>query len=181
MEKIVVDKPTGFKGYNDVLIFDNKGRKFYSYQTKGEFKFNLPVGTYYTNSKFEKCRNMHTYDFKRTRRRENYNYKEPMKVKVIFATNPNKASIFLTLHKIVIDPSFLEAPYPPFLVEYLIGHEIGHYYYKTEEYCDEFSQERMLKRGYNKSQIAECSRTSLGSNNGRVHNCVENLKKAKMK
>ncbi len=179
MRKIEVTKPTGFIGNNDVLIFDNKGRKFYSFRTNGEFKFNLPVGTYFTNSEFKQAPKMHTYEFKRTRKRENYNFKEPEKVKVIFATNPNKASIFLTLHRIVIDPSFLK--YPSYVVEYLISHEIGHYYYKTEEFCDEFAQERMLKKGFNKSQIAECSSTTLGHGNGRVHNCVQNLKNAKMK
>jgi hypothetical protein len=179
MRKIEVNKPTGYIGNNEVQIFDNKGRNFYSFKTNGEFKFNLPVGTYFTNSDFKECKKMHTYDFKRTRKRENYNYKEPHKVKVIFATNPNKASVFLTLHRIVIDPSFLK--FPSYVVEYLISHEIGHYYYKTEEFCDEFAQERMLKRGFNKSQIAECSASTLGHGNERVKCCVDNLKKAKMK
>lgn len=179
MRKIEVNKPTGFIGNNEVLIYDNKGRKFYSFQTNGEFKFNLPVGVYFSNSQFRQADKMHTYEFQRSRKRENYNYKEPEKVKVVFATNPNKASIFLKLHRIVIDPSFLK--YPSYVVEYLISHEIGHYYYTTEEFCDEFAQERMLKKGFNKSQIAECSSSTLGLNNGRVHTCIQNLKNAKMK
>ena len=177
MRKIIVDKPSGFKGLNEVLIFDKSGRKFYDYKKNGVIEFNLPEGIYYTNSDFEKCRKMHAYSFPRKRKRENYNYKEPEKVEVIFQKNPNKASVFLQRNLIVLDPSFLK--YPSYVVEYLISHEIGHYYYKTEEFCDEFAQERMLKRGYNKSQIAECSASTLGVGNERVICCLENLKKAK--
>ena len=179
MRRIDVKKPTGYIGQNDVLIFDKNGKKFYEFRTNGQFKFNLPVGTFFTNSEFKEVPNPHTYEFKRTRRRENYNYKEPQKVKVVFATNPNKASIFLKKGLIVIDPKFLQ--FPSYVVDYLISHEIGHYYYTTEEFCDEFAQERMLKAGYNKSQIADCSSSTLGIGHGRVHSCVENLKKAKMK
>lgn len=177
MRKIIVDKPSGYKCLNEVLIFDKTGRKFYDFKKNGVIEFNLPEGVYYTNSDIDKCKKMHTYKFERKRKRENYNFKEPKTLDIQFKENPNKASIFLTKNIIVIDPSFLK--FPSYVLEYLISHEIGHYYYKTEEFCDEFAQERMLKRGYNKSQIAECSYSTLGFGNERVKCCIDNLKNAK--
>lgn len=179
MKYLKIDKPTGFIGNDSVKIYEKNGQLFYSFAKEGKIKFNLPKGEYYTNSDIVQCSKMHSYDFKRTRKRENFHYEEIDRVKVVIAPNPNKASIFLKKHIVVIDPSFLKMGRA--VIDYLISHEIGHYHYKSEEFCDEFAQERLLKQGYNKSQIANVSAKTLGLHNGRVHTCVQNLKNAKIK
>ena len=36
---------------------------------------------------------------------------------------------------------------------FVMFHELGHYYYKTESHCDLFASYHMLKQGFNPSQL----------------------------
>ena len=181
MRELNVIKPTGYIGCDSVKIYDKNKKLFYEFKTQGEFKFNLPKGLYYTNSEFKENGKPHLYDFKAKRKREFFNYTPPElgKLKVVFKPNPNKASVFMKQHLVVIDPSFLN--YPRFVLKYILSHEVAHYYYKSEDFCDEFAQEQMLKAGYNKSQIEACARLTLHAGHERHRNCISNLKNATMK
>jgi hypothetical protein len=41
--------------------------------------------------------------------------------------------------------------FPKMIGDFILWHEIGHFYYETEEYCDLFALVNCLKRGYNRS------------------------------
>lgn len=181
MREIRVSKPTGFRAKNSVHILDKHGRTFYQFQKDGNIDFNLPVGTYLTMSELTPLPAPIRYDFKAKRKREVFHYSipKPSEIKVEFAPNPNKASILLPKRHIIFDTSWNR--FPGFVKKYLFYHELGHYLYKTEEFCDEFAQEQMLKEGYNKSQIEFASRATLHDGHSRQRACVHNLKNARKK
>ena len=62
--------------------------------------------------------------------------------------NPHKASIEVKTGEISLDDSYTD----PCEIAFILGHEIGHFLYKTEWKCDLYSCNEMLKRGYNPSQ-----------------------------
>jgi hypothetical protein len=182
MRTFRVEKPTGYTAQNRVLIFDADGQPFYRFETnKGTIKFNLPKGSYMTASDITELPRPHKYEFKRTRKREFFNYTPPRigDLKIEFADNPNKASVYPKKHLVVIDNSFKALP--KYCIQYLLAHEVGHYHYKTEEFCDEFAQELMLEKGFNKSQIEEAARRTLHAGHYRHKNCLHNLQNAKIK
>lgn len=169
---------SGFVSYCPVSIWKN-GKPFYQHKREDgdKIKFNLPPGDYLTEGSIFLLSNPIKYDFKRSRKREKENYTQPKELKVIFAPNPNKASVFLEDGVIVLDHSFKNAD--EVLLKYILYHEAAHYFYKSEHFCDEYAQERLLNEGYNKSQIIKASVKSLGMDNMRSDLCVDNIKKAK--
>lgn len=181
MRNFRVEKASGFTANDSVLIFDAEGKVFYRFQKPGLIKFNLPKGSYMTASEIKQLPKPHEYNFKRTRKREFFNYTPPKisDLEIRFANNPNKASVFPKKHLVIIDESFKKLP--KYCIQYLLAHEIGHYHYKTEEFCDEFAQELMLKKGFNKSQIETAARLTLFPGHYRHQNCIHNLKNAEMK
>ena len=181
MNNFRVEKATGYTAQDRVLIFDGEGKVFYRYAQPGTIKFNLPKGNYMTATEIKQQPRPHEYNFVRTRKREFFQY-EPPKIsdlEIRFAPNPNKASVFPKKHLVIIDEGYKKLP--KYCIQYLLAHEIGHYHYKTEEFCDEFAQELMLKKGFNKSQIEEAARRTLHVGHYRHTNCIHNLKNAKMK
>lgn len=176
-----LDKATGFQADGPIHIKTADGRPFYVIQKTGKVKFNLPKGEYITETPLKRLSAPHLYKFERKRKREHYHFEMPKQnqIKVEFRDNPNKASIFPRKHTIVMDNSFQSMP--EYVKKYVFYHELGHYLYKTEEFCDEFAQEKMLQDGYNKSQIEAAARVTLHNGHDRHKNCINNLKKAKMK
>ena len=173
-----IDSKTGFFCLDQVNIWKN-GKPFYQYKKSGKIKFNLPAGKYFTYGEITELNRPVTYDFIKKRKRQKQHFDAPDQVTVIFANNPNKASIYLNEQIVILDNRFKLAD--ECLLKYILFHEIGHYFYEDEHYCDEYAQERMLKEGYNKSQILKASAESLGFDNARNSKCVVNVLKAKMK
>lgn len=173
-----IDSKTGFFCLDQVNIWKN-GKPFYQYKKPGKIKFNLPPGKYFTYGPIEQLKKPVNYEFSKKRKREKQHFDSPEQVTVIFSNNPNKASIFLNEQIVLLDNRFREAD--ECLLKYILYHEIGHYFYETEHYCDEYAQERMLNEGYNKSQILKASAQSLGFDNSRNSKCVVNVLNAKMK
>ena len=178
---LTIDKATGFIADGPIHIKTADGRPFYILNKTGRIKFNLPKGEYITETPVKRLSKPHLYKFEAKRKREHFNFDLPKKgqLKVEFRDNPNKASIFPRKHTIIMDNSFQQ--YPEFVKKYVFYHELGHYLYKTEEYCDEFAQQKMLQDGYNKSQIEAAARVTLHDGHDRHKNCINNLKKAKQK
>lgn len=174
-------KPTGFIANGPIHIKTADGRPFYIMNKTGQIKFNLPKGEYISETPLKKLSNPHKYKFEKKRKREHFQFDmpKPNQLKVVFADNPNKASVFPRKHTIVMDNSFQYLP--EYVKKYVFYHECGHYLYKTEEFCDEFAQEKMLQDGYNKSQIEAAARVTLHNGHERHKNCINNLKKAKIK
>lgn len=181
MKNFRVEKASGYTANDSVLIFDAEGKPFYRFAQPGLIKFNLPKGSYMTATDIRPQSKPHEYNFVRKRQREFFQYTPPKisDLEIRFEDNPNKASVYPKKHLVVIDKEFQKLP--KYCIQYLLAHEIGHYHYKTEEFCDEFAQELMLKKGFNKSQIEEAARRTLHAGHYRHTNCVQNLKNAKMK
>ena len=173
-----VDKKIGFKAASKVCI-DKDGRIFYGMQKPGEdILFNLPPGNYSTEWKIEPLSRPVKVDFPTRRKRERFNLTPPKRVNVRYGDNPNKATIKLESGQILIDNSFKNAP--ELVKKFIMYHEIGHYFYKTEEYCDEYAQERLLDDGYNLSQVHNATAKSLNPENPRNHFCEEKTFNAKV-
>jgi hypothetical protein len=173
-----VDKKIGFKAASKVCIYKD-GRIFYGMQKPGEdILFNLPPGNYSTEWKIEPLSRPVKVDFPTRRKRERFNLTPPKRVNVRYGDNPNKATIKLESGQILIDNSFKNAP--ELVKKFIMYHEIGHYFYKTEEYCDEYAQERLLDDGYNLSQVHNATAKSLNPENPRNHFCEEKTFNAKV-
>lgn len=169
---------SGFFAIDRVNIWKN-GKPFYQYKKEGKIKFNLPAGSYFSYGEITPLDQPVKYSFNKKRKREKAHLDAPEKVTVIFDNNPNKASIYLGEGIVILDNRFRNAD--ECLLRYILYHEIGHYFYQTEHYCDEYAQERMLNEGWNKSQILKASALSLGFDNARNGKCVVNILNAKMK
>jgi hypothetical protein len=174
-----LDEKTGFSATSKVCIYQN-GRIFYGMRKPGEeILFNLPPGRYTTEWKIETLARPVKVDFPTRRKRERFNIEPPKQVKVTFGDNPNKATIKLEAGEVLIDNSFKEAP--ELVKKFIMYHEIGHYFYKTEEFCDEYAQERLLNDGYNLSQVHNATAKSLNPANPRNHFCEIKTFNAKVK
>lgn len=162
-----VFKPSGFIAKRErVTIFDlcrpNIETPFYDFdfserENINDRRFNLPVGMYETENDL-----IHSY-FKES---NNFQIPEPeifrplpFSFPIIYESNPNKASIDFRKRVITIDPSFIEKP--RYDLDFIISHEYGHFIYRTEKFADLYSMKRMLKKGYNKSQIRTAINESL--------------------
>ena len=115
--------------------------------------------------------------------KKNHNPKTLPDLKVFFGENPNKCSVFIEKGIILFDNSFKE--YPPFVLQFILYHEIGHFYYrgeglKSENNCDVFASHYMLKRGFNPSQIKIAQGITLNSGLRKKH-LVNNLEKIRQK
>lgn len=133
---------------------------FYEFNNNGGFYFNLPAGTYslqegkFYDSDIDLNYTVELPPFERSGN-------SPDKVTVSFTNVKEKAIIYKKQGKIYLDNRFLKSP--QYIVKFLIEHEKGHYFYESEELCDLYATSKMLKLGYNPSQIFDAISTSLGN------------------
>lgn len=187
---IKAEKITGFKRLtSEVVIKDNFGRLFYyrGKNAKNDFPyFNLPKGEYFIEKgKIEKAGSpviFITPELPKAERIIPLPYKG---IKVIKKDIPDKARVSRYEDErkavMIFSPVFFQSK--PFLA-FAIGHEFGHYRYKTESYCDLFAAAQMLRNGYNPSQIyIGCHLTLSRSNHAeeRKENIRNFLKQTKTK
>jgi hypothetical protein len=106
-----------------------------------------------------------------------------MEVKPGFFTYP-KAYIYTTKGKKTINVYALTEKGKKVSIEQInksIAHEIGHYYYYSENKCDNFAKNKMLKMGFNPSQIAKSIHEALSNKSlKRKIEIFENLKCEKL-
>ena len=145
-----LDKKTGFRTMDKFIrIYDDRGQLFYFRNPdKFPFHFNLPKGTYSSSNTLKKT-SPRKYKLPQLPRFERNN-KPHKQVKLVFADNPHKASIFIDKGLIVFDYKLRDLSYPQ--QKQVFFHELGHYHYRTEKYCDLFACRKMLIEGYNPSQ-----------------------------
>lgn len=166
MKQIFIFKKTGFYAYKPFEIFDEKNKLFYSDLFTNKIKngktlyFNLPKGVYKLVGNIFKLK----FPVKNKKiilpaRERNYPKK---RLKIIFGNNPNKSTIFWRKNLILFDNAFLDVP--KYMLFDVYFHELGHRYYKTEHLADLYATKRMLKAGFNKSQIGLSVITTLGDN-----------------
>jgi hypothetical protein len=154
------------------------GSLYFFRKTNGNMpriKFNMPrAGNFISNVPFEIVKivtpieiptNFPTLPkFERNRVRD-----------VDFQDNPTltgtPARIFTQLGIIEKGQNFYTFPEP--IRVFILLHEIGHFYYKTEEYCDMFALEHFLKMGYNKSTAYYCLEEILNESEGNIKRLKE--------
>lgn len=176
-----LSKKTGFSCAGAVLVTRPNGSVFYEHKKKAPFTFNLPAGTYNIKAENLKVlRNPIEYKINAKRKQEStHELPKRGELKIEFGDNPNKASIWVKKHYILLDNQYKNAP--EVVKEYLIAHEIGHYRYKTERFADEFAQQVLLDKGFPMSLIVQAAASTLFNGHERHNYCFENLKNAQRK
>lgn len=137
-------------------LFDSRNILFYSSDFSNNFKgyFYLPKGKFTTDNQIKKSnKSLQQPKIKLPKRQRDYkhNFKE---FKIFFGENKHKCSIFHNDKIILFDSSFLKEP--QYIIDFILYHEHGHNYYSSEELADLFSVAKMIKKGYNPSQIINC-------------------------
>ncbi len=149
---ISISQKSGFiSKEKNVSIFDANKKPFYIRENvKGVF--NLPKGFYYTNNTLKRTK-PRNYNSKRLPKKERK--RSIGNFSICFEdNNPNKCQINTFTNEIFIDRTFWNGLNRTQKTAVLL-HEIGHYFYSTESFCDLFATKEMLKEGYNPSQIAK--------------------------
>jgi hypothetical protein len=167
-------KTTFYTLVSPILITNEKGKEFYFYEWDNDrFNyqlFNLPKGKYY--SKYPVFLSDVVLNFQKIPNEppEKEDYLRIKKIIIKEGKNSHKASIYIYTNKpyatIIYDSSLNNEP--SYIKDFILGHELGHLYYKTEEFCDRFSRNLCLSLGYNPSQLNKAIEYSLNyfSNNG---------------
>lgn len=134
-------------------------------------RFNLPPGDYISHTEIRRLKNRLPNHIRRVPRPEVNDYETaPGYYILVISPNPNKASINLKSGVITIDPELAKNE---IIKNYVIEHELGHYYYRgngqeSERKCDMFAMKRMIDKGYNRSQIEAAIKSTLHPANDRV-------------
>lgn len=142
---------TGFRSKAPlVAVYTTDFEPFYVMNKKGEYTyFNLPKGEYIIEVEVERLTSPNYFAVPPLPKFER-NIKRPKDIKIIFGTNPNKCSIDLEKGVIICDWSIKAKGRAE--QTFVIYHEFGHYFYKTESSCDKYATRRMIQEGYNPSQ-----------------------------
>ena len=90
------------------------------------------------------------------------------KLNVTVGDNPSKCSVCLRSGNVLLDHKIHAMPIP--VLAFILSHEKGHYLYRTEWKCDAYARNEMLKAGYNPSQIAMATETTLKDSDRRKRN-----------
>ena len=150
--QIVISKKTGFTtDAPNVAIYNDDFSPFYVKTRQGsKLQFNLPPGAYYCEQPLTQLKKPVEYKLPALPKPERKVILPSNPIQIIFRPNPNKCSIFLNLGLIVCDPSIQVKSRAEKM--FVIYHELGHYMYKTEKFCDIYAACRMIEDGFNPSQ-----------------------------
>lgn len=171
MKIINITNKTGFLNTTPdvpVVIYDYRGIIFYNsmWLNNPPKKFNLPAlgYPYYLESgnliQLPKPINYKMIKLPKKERNLKYN---PENFKILFGNNKNKCSVIWDKHIILFDNSFKNKPL--FIIYFILFHEFGHKYYKTEKYCDLYARNKMLEKGFTPFQTGLAPLQSLYSYN----------------
>lgn len=152
--KIEVDKKTTFYSPNKRLkIYDVRGIIFYDSDWVKNFGgyLTMPKGVYNTDNNIwevDKKMNRIIPKLPKYERDLKHDFKEFV---ISFGQNPNKCTINHKEKTIHFDESLRDAP--SFQLVFILMHERGHQYYKTEFKADHYAIRQMLIQGYTPIQI----------------------------
>lgn len=142
----------------NINVFSNSGRIIYTHpnRRKRSIIFNLPNGIFNTKNNIlcvKKKKNfVPSFQMLSSQYEPQWNWRLPkigqLTNNFVLGVNPNKASIYPQLHKIIVDQKLFEKLPRP-CVKFILFHELGHYFYKDEELCDLFAVVCMLQNGFN--------------------------------
>lgn len=165
MIRLTLDKKTGFTSSLPFDIYDERGILFYSssFTDKGQngerLMFNLPPGEYKYNGVIRQLDRPLNIPLKKLPPKERRIKKKRYRIE--YGDNPNKCTIFYDKGLILFDKSFLKLPL--FVRWNIYFHELGHHFYKTEKYADLYAYNKMIKAGFNKTQIGKTSLMTLSN------------------
>jgi hypothetical protein len=150
--QIVLTKKTGFEtDAPAVAVYNDDFSPFYvKARTGSKLQFNLPPGAYFCEQNIKQLQKPVNYKMPALPKPERKVQLPQTPIQIIFRPNPNKCSIFLNLGLIVCDPSIQIKSRAEKM--FVIYHELGHYMYKTEKFCDMYATQRMIEDGFNPSQ-----------------------------
>lgn len=152
MKKFSLKEATSFQKITPISIWDENKKPFYINVREGKYKFNLPKGNYYLT--FGELQPLKEFSPIRefTLPKKERNLKIPKSgLKFFVEKTPFVAHIYKNSGRVYLDPSLKNLP--KYSRAFIILHEIGHYLYANEFKADLFAAHRMLKKGYNPSQI----------------------------
>lgn len=166
-----LDSPAKFRSPGSVHV-SKDGVPFYQFSKPGGFTFTLPKGTYTVQGGALVEKNL-------KRRGPSVDLSKlvfplPSHIRLVFTDNPptrSIASIDPVKGIVYCVPGLRELPF--FCLVFVLLHEVGHYFYRSEEACDRFAAEYMHHKGYNPSQIELASRLTL--KNKDRHNLTRNF------
>lgn len=152
MKKVSVEKKSQFFGVSP-RVYDHRG---IFYEKNGECFFNLPPGEYEIENA-EYAGKPIIYCCPSLPWPEKLNFIPAIsKIKFILADSVGgkkigRAAIHTGTNELFINPVMEQFNTPAYYCA--VMHEIGHYFYTTEEYCDRFAFHRLIKYGFNPSQF----------------------------
>lgn len=166
--------------HKNIIIYDERGVLFYNSEWAKKFTgiFSLPIGVYSSNVEFKVLRPLKRKKLKLLRIERNKGH-EWSKFKIEFYENPHKCTIYHKRKLIVFDNKFKTAP--KFQLMFVLLHEKGHNYYKSEEKADWYAIRGMWIRGFNKSQIGLAPLITLSEKNLKRKQIVINFLINKLK
>lgn len=158
LKRLEVRAKSGFRNINGkpIILLDETGEIFYDTTKLDKIvkEFNLPIGTYYVaQGKFTQKPSPVNYPMAALPPTERTKQSNPENFDIKFVENPHTGSVFWDVRNIYLDNSLKDLPLP--CLVFVLYHEYGHRYYKTEKYCDLYARNKMLEAGYNPSQIGE--------------------------
>jgi hypothetical protein len=136
------------------VLKEKGGRLYFFRHLAGKFpriKFNIPdPGEYYSPNNFEitkvvSIETPESYPILPKAERDRWKKAEPR-------FNPKfsgTARIYSDTGIIELGQAFYKLPKP--IQVFLYYHELGHFFYKTEDYCDAYALMNFLRLGYNRS------------------------------
>ena len=139
------------RGFDRVLIFDNKNRLYYDRETKSA-KVNFPKSGFYF---FKNCKIVNQLQLQENVPK--FELPPPERIrkikfpKIVFNDKFNSPARINTHDSVIeLGTNFKNLSIPSRL--FILLNEIGHLYYTTEHYCDLFAYYHFCKLGYNNSQ-----------------------------
>lgn len=169
MPRLTVKKKTGYRNVTGkpIRIYDDRGIIFYDTSQYDNiiWHFNLPPGTYFIESgKFREMARPVEYPLASLPAPEYRNAPNIDNFDVVIRKNPHVGSVHFYSGTVVLDENLVKNR-PRAEICLILLHEKGHQFYATEEYCDRYAANQMLRMGYNPEQIAEASILTLSDGN----------------
>lgn len=174
MQKICIKTPTTFYSSDKFInVNDDTNFLFYFHPNKSLFiKLNLPPGCYYTDNKLQAQAVFEPYPFIED---ANIPKDEIKDTRIVLGSNPNKASIYPAHGFIIMDNGLNLLKYKP-AKSFVLGHELGHYYFGADEdKCDDYSYNVMNRAGFNPSQVYLAAKMLFQKNPARAKRLIDKL------
>jgi len=160
-----VQQKTCFKVLEYPVIIERNNKPFFDNSETRASYFNLPEGKYFLfDGEIVETDKSLVWEVE-IPEREIF-IKKPKKIYLYFDKSPFKAHMFRKQGVIVISKKYLN--YPFYTIEFLKQHELAHYLYETEKFCDLYAASEMLKMGYCPSQIYLAMQETFAGDTERV-------------